>query len=364
MISARRVLRMLGPALARPTLVEILRAALGAGAGIVACALVAARLLRADDVAVSLLIAPLGATTFLVFGVPNSPLAQPWSVVVGNTLSALAAITAVLVVPDPSLAVGCAVGLAVVAMMLARAMHPPGGAIALLIALSPATVARHGFGFALHPVALDSALLALLATLFNRATGRKYPFRQPPVEGPHHTHDLPPDRRLGLSAADLGRLLGEMRLAANIGVEDLARLIGAAEAEATARHLGGLTAGDVMSRDLVTAAPGDHPSKLTAEFRAHGFKTLPVVDFDGRYLGVLSQADLLGISDESEDADHLMSTDFITANPETPIATVLALMSDGRQQAVPVLEDLDLVGVVTRTDMIGALARALTERSG
>lgn len=362
MTPARHILRALGPALARPAPAEILRAALGAGTGILACALLAAFFLHADAVAVSLLIAPLGATTFLVFCVPNSPLAQPWSVVVGNTVSALAAIAAVRLVPDPGLSVAVAVGLAVAAMMLARAMHPPGGAIALLIALTPAVVVRHGYGFALHPVALDSGLLVLLATLFNRTTGRKYPFRQPPAESPHGTHDAVPDRRLGLSADDLGRILSDMRLAANIGVEDLARLIGAAEAEATARHLGGLTAADVMSRDLVAAAPGDHPSKLTALFRAHGFKTLPVVAVDGTYLGVLSQADLLGIGDESEDADHLMSTAFATARPETPIAAVLALLSDGAQQAVPVLEGQRLVGLVTRTDMIGALAHALSEK--
>ncbi|MBS0564274.1 MAG: HPP family protein [Proteobacteria bacterium] len=362
MTRARPILRALGPALARPAAVEIVRAALGAGAGVVGCALLAAMLLGSGDVAVSLLIAPLGATTFLVFCVPNSPLAQPWSVVVGNTLSALSAIIAVMVAPDPSLAVALAVGLAVVAMMLTRAMHPPGGAIALLIALTPSVVERHGFIFALHPVALDSVLLVVLATLFNRATGRKYPFRQPQTEGPHHTHDTLPERRLGLSADDLGRILSRLRLAANIGIEDLARLIGAAEAEATARHLGGLTAADVMSRDIVTASPGDHPHKLTGLFLAHGFKTLPVVGDEGDYLGVLSQADLLGISDESEDADHLMSHGFATVTPETPIAAVLALMSDGQQQAVPVLEGARLAGLVTRTDMIGALAHALSER--
>lgn len=70
-----------------------------------------------------LLVAPLGATAVLVFCVPNSPLAQPWSAVVGNVTSAIVALLVLRFVPAPW-ATGGAVGAAVVAMMLMRALHP------------------------------------------------------------------------------------------------------------------------------------------------------------------------------------------------------------------------------------------------
>ena len=45
------------------------------------------------------LIAPFGASAVLVYAVPNSPLAQPWSVVMGNTLSALVALAVITAFP-------------------------------------------------------------------------------------------------------------------------------------------------------------------------------------------------------------------------------------------------------------------------
>lgn len=47
-------------------------------------------------------IAPMGASAVLLFGVPSSPLAQPWSIVGGNVLSALIGVTVGMLVPDPT----------------------------------------------------------------------------------------------------------------------------------------------------------------------------------------------------------------------------------------------------------------------
>ena len=317
-----------------------------------------ARALNASGTA-AFLIVPLGATAFLLFAVPNSPLAQPWSAVVGNVTSALVAIGTIAFVPDPRLAAALAVLLAILSMMSLRAMHPPGGAVALLIALNANAVRPVGLTYVLSPVLLDTLLLVGLAIVWNRLTGRRYPFRQPPDAGPHGTHDPVTERRLGLSAAELAQILQNMNLAANIGPEDLARLIGVAEAEAAAHHLGGLTAADVMSRDLITAPPDAHPDALTALFRTHRFKMLPIVGADQRYLGLLSQTDLLGLTDAAEIAEHLMNTAYTTAHADIPIAALLVLLADGIQQTVPVLEGHRLVGLVTRTDMIAALAYAL-----
>ncbi len=359
MIGLRGILRGLAPAVARPSAAEIARAAFGAGLGLLAAGFLARTIPHPGVEALPFLIAPLGASAFLMFAVPNSPLAQPWSAVTGNFLSAIAGLLVIRLVPDPRLAAALAVTLAMAAMMAARAMHPPGGAVALLIALTAKPGAPTGFGYALAPVLTDTLILVALAVLFNRLTGRTYPFRQPPAASAHGTIDAAPDRRLGLSADDLGRILQKMNLAANIGAEDLARLIGAAEAEATARQLGGLTANDVMSHDVVTVPPDAHPDALAQLFRTRRFKTLPVVATDGTYLGLLSQSDLLGRTDTRDEAEQIMSTSFATAHRDMPLAPLLALLADGRQQAVPVLDGPRLIGLVTRSDMIGALAHAL-----
>ncbi|WP_284164684.1 HPP family protein [Frigidibacter sp. SD6-1] len=336
----------------------MVRAAIGAGLGLLLTGLLTLLLAGRIGSPAGVLFAPLGASAFLIFAVPNSPLAQPWSAVVGNGLSALAALAIAPLGLDPAAAVALSVAAAVLLMMAARAMHPPGGAVALLLALNPDPA--HGLGLALYPVAAATACLVLVGALYNRATGRKYPFRQPAEAGTHQTRDRAPDRRLGLSAEDLGRILADLRLAANIGPEDLARLIGAAEAEATARHVGGLTAADVMSRDVISIRPDTGLADLTRLFLGHGFKTLPVTDESGRYLGLLSQQGLLAPHGGEATAREMMRTDLRAAGPAMPLAPLLALLADGGQQAVPVVEGDRLAGIVSRTDMIGALAFALS----
>lgn len=95
----RQVLASLGPAMAAPPATEAVRAAIGAGLALFLCGSMLAWL-AADGAPASsgglVLIAPLGASAFLLFALPNSPLAQPWSAVVGNTVSGLVAVTVLL----------------------------------------------------------------------------------------------------------------------------------------------------------------------------------------------------------------------------------------------------------------------------
>ena len=151
--------------------VDVGRAALGAALGL----LVADLMLWAMGAGQTALIAPFGASAFLIFTVPGSPLAQPWPAVVGNTVSALAAL-AVLALGLPQLVTNClAVLLAIPAMALTRSLHPPGGAVAIATVL-----AAPALSFALIPVAAGSAALVLAGVVWHRALGRAYPLRPQP----------------------------------------------------------------------------------------------------------------------------------------------------------------------------------------
>src|SRR5690606_16875451 len=108
-------------------------------------------------------------------------------------------------------------------------------------------------------------------------TGRVYPFRQSPAQGRHATADPAPERRLSLAPDALRDLLARFRHSANIGVEDLARLIDAAESEAAAQRFGGLTVGAVMSTAVVSVAPGESITALAALIQRHGFTAVPVL---------------------------------------------------------------------------------------
>ena len=123
------------------------------------------------------LIAPLGASAVLVFALPAGPMAQPWAVVGGNTLSALvgiAGVHGVYLLGAPEVAAALAVGTALALMLMLRCLHPPGAATALMMVLS-------GIGdpmFALYPVLVNSMFLVLAGIVYNNATGRPYPHMQ------------------------------------------------------------------------------------------------------------------------------------------------------------------------------------------
>jgi CBS domain-containing membrane protein len=372
-------LRGLYPAMPMNTPKEALRAGMGALIGLG----VAGFLLSFFDLqgAGLYLIAPFGASSVLLFAVPNSPLAQPWSAIVGNSVSALAGIAVCHMVSDPVLCVALAVGVAIAAMILLRAVHPPGGAVAMVAAMSPNIVADLGFGFALAPVAAVTGILVLIAILYARATGRTYPFRHFEDKGIHHTADRPAIERLGLDEDELNTILQQYRQSLNLGVEDLARLIGAAEFQAASHRAGPITAADIMSRDLVTVGADTPLNDVADLFRRHGFTSLPVIHGDGRFAGVIFQIHLIRraredalrldrgfgaamsrLTDRTRSAPvraiEIMSVTEPRATATTPIAALLPLMADGACDAVPVIEDSKIIGIVTRTDLIAALAHA------
>ena len=118
------------------------------------------------------LVAPIGASAVLVFGVPSSPLAQPWAVVAGNTLSALIGTVIALLMPDSvAMAAALAVALAIAVMLWARCLHPPGGAAALLVVLAH----KPSFDIVLFPFLLNSVLLVVAGLVYNNLTARPYP---------------------------------------------------------------------------------------------------------------------------------------------------------------------------------------------
>lgn len=375
------ILKSLGPAVARVPAREALRAGLGALIGLGLSGLFL--LSPAVDLDLGLyLVAPFGASSVLLFAVPNSPLAQPWSAIVGNTVAALVGVAVCLLVTDPALRIALAVGLAITATILCRAVHPPAGAVAMTAAMSPDAIAHLGFWFALTPIAFGTIALVLLATLYARLTGRRYPFRQFDDPSSHGTADRNPTERLGLSEEELTGILERYRQSFNLGVEDLARLIGAAELQAAAHSSGPLTAQDIMSRNLVTVTSNTPLGEIADLFRQHHFTSLPVVGVDQTFLGVIFQMHL--ISQARDDALRLdrgfraafrrlldrdrerpmtaadiMSVAGPRATGDTPIGALLPMIAEGDTDAVPVLEYGKIVGIVTRTDLVAALSRSV-----
>lgn len=121
------------------------------------------------------LMASLGASALLVFALPQSPMAQPWAVIAGNTVSALVGISCFHLIGEPMLALPVAAALSILGMFSLRCLHPPAAAVALIVVLGQIGHYRYAF----FPVMVDSILLILAGAAYSNLTGKPYP-NQPP----------------------------------------------------------------------------------------------------------------------------------------------------------------------------------------
>lgn len=350
------------PAQGPPRLADCVRGGLGALLGILVTGLVG-RLALGPTGDLPWLVAPMGASAVLVYAVPGSPLAQPWSVVGGNVSSALVGLAAAALIGPAPLAAAVGVGGAIAVMIALRCLHPPGGACALTAALAPVAITGHGVTFAFWPVGLGSVVLVAVGVAFHRALGRRYPHvaAPPPVPTPERAVDAA--GRAGVDAADVAAAMARLDQGLDVAPGDVVALVRDAEAHALDRRLGGLRCAAVMRTDVVTVGPDDSLFRVRLLINEHRVKALPVVDAERRVVGVVAIIDLFNLdAGDLTPVRDLMTTDVATVDEDTPVAALVGLMVERGYRHVPVLDaDARLVGLVSRADLIAVLHRLLLE---
>jgi CBS domain-containing membrane protein len=140
---------------------EVLVSILGAFIAMLFASFFSDLLLQADGL--SMILASTGASAMLIFGIPHSPVSQPWPIVGGHLVSAFVGITAYYLVPSPLLASALAIGFAMLLMHFTGCMHPPGGATAVTAVIGGATVHELGYYFIIVPVFFNSIILLSIA---------------------------------------------------------------------------------------------------------------------------------------------------------------------------------------------------------
>jgi CBS domain-containing protein len=148
-----------------------------------------------------------------------------------------------------------------------------------------------------------------------------------------------------------------------------------------------LTAADIMTKKVVIAHPDDSVAKVARMLSDHQISAVPVCDAQGSVLGMLSEGDLIrpfGMQNaskrawwlnllaegtdlapsfldflrvENHPARELMVTPAVTAAPDTPLSALADLLSRHRIKRLPILRDGKLVGIVSRADLVHAIAR-------
>lgn len=121
------------------------------------------------------LIGSFGASSVLVYGVIQSPLAQPRNLVGGHVLSAIVGVTIAKFVPDIFwLTATLSVSISIVLMQLTKTLHPPGGATALIAVTGSAEIKNLGYWYVIMPVLSGVMILLVVALIFNNMTPDRY----------------------------------------------------------------------------------------------------------------------------------------------------------------------------------------------
>ena len=120
------------------------------------------------------LIASFGASSVLIYGAANSPLAKPRNVIGGQFISAIIGVAIYKLIPDIIwIAAPLAVALSIVIMQITKTLHPPGGATALIAVIGTEKIKLLGYKFAFCPVLLGSLILLFVAFVFNKLSNNR-----------------------------------------------------------------------------------------------------------------------------------------------------------------------------------------------
>ncbi|MBO9543529.1 HPP family protein [Caulobacter sp.] len=328
--------------------IDALRGGAGALLGLLFAGILGRFAVGGGDWLHPLLVAPIGASAVLVFAVPASPLAQPRSVLGGNIVSALIGVTVAMLIPQTLIAAPLAVGLAIGVMMLLGCLHPPGGAVALICVIGGPKVAEAGYLFALNPVLVDSLLLTGAGMIWGRITGHSYPHR-PPVTAPTRT--------AGYNTADLDAALARYGELLDVSREDLDALFREVELSAAQRLHAQIRCGDVMSREVISLHHDQSAESALAYLAEHELRAAPVVDAEGRVIGMARRAELQ--TNRRRKVEAALDPFVHKVMETTPIAALLPILSSGHTHEAMVVDgDRRLIGVITQTDLIAVLYRA------
>lgn len=359
---------------------EKYRAAVGALCGILFTGLIAQYSVNYDPVATFFLIAPMGASSVLLFALPSSPLAQPWSILGGNIIAALMGVSFALLLPqDVSLAAGLAAMFSIIFMFALRCLHPPSGAVALTAVLGGPAIHALGYHFVLWPVAINSLLLLGIALIYNNLTGRTYPPASASEKAavPTQMH-----YQFGFREEDLNAALQQFDQIIDINRDNLKQLLEQTELNAYRRKLGEIQCFKIMSPATFSLEYGHRLEDAWEKLRQCPYPAIPVVNKANRVIGLLSHDDFMRHakpesfshvesrfkqlirrshrthSNQPEVVGQIMSTPAVTIQHDAHIVHIIPLITTHALHVIPVVDDEKrLVGILSQTDVINALYR-------
>ena len=336
-----------------------------------------------SNTAYPIIVASMGASAVILFIIPNSPLAQPWSLVGGQLVSAVIGVACAQVFTHTAFASACAVGGSVLVMLLFRCLHPPGAATALTPIMTGDPITALGYGFVLMPVGLNVAIMLFMAIVINRWVLRyEYPTVPHQTDDKKHQHStlIQPSQRIGISEQDLEQALENMDMFLDVSIGDLSRLLTDAQIQSFKRYRGNITCADIMVKNILTVEYGTEVEEAWKVMHGEKLKAMPVIDRARRVIGIITWNDFFKFinvganetfpekfrafirrtpdvsANKPESVGHIMTASVSVLPESTHIADLIPLMSSQGFRQIPIVnKENRLVGMVYQTNLIAAL---------
>ena len=151
-----------------------------------------------------------------------------------------------------------------------------------------------------------------------------------------------------------------------------------------------MRAADVMTSEVITVDEHDPVAAVAKLLAERGISAVPVVDSENQVIGMVSEGDLLHraetgterrrswwlemmastnqlagdyIKSHSGKVNDVMTRDVIAVADTTPVADIAVLLETNRIKRVPVVRDGKLVGIVSRANLVRALAMTIDQRA-
>ncbi len=119
-----------------------------------------------------------------------------------------------------------------------------------------------------------------------------------------------------------------------------------------------MIASDIMTRNVHTIHPGASAQEAARLLSQEHISGVPVVDANGKVIGIVTEADIISkVNREGLCVADIMSHKVIVVGEETTVSEIAMLFAEHKIKRVPVLHDGKLVGIVSRADIVHAVAQ-------
>jgi len=129
-----------------------------------------------------------------------------------------------------------------------------------------------------------------------------------------------------------------------------------------------MRARDIMTKNVLSVEPTVPVAKAAAMLAKRGYSALPVVDRSGDLIGIVTEADLIGnrfpfteagaATGPAATVAEVMTSPVVGVSHDTDVSVVAREMLVDRRRSLPIVDGSALVGVITRRDIVRALARS------